>query len=698
MKKEDLMKDVISVAGALKGSKLKRLSAIEPTLERVRVATGLALRKEAIALVAVFDRQCSNEASSLEDLADYFQCAAIEAMALATAFKSLHSKGYTKAEVRREAKGLKMKYRLCPAVFEAIVEGRDICPRPVSGDAKYDQFVFCDDVRDLVNERKSENISTEVLFERVAQMESKHPEIEMLGKLRDMEIDLEARTWFYYLCYEFTQNIEEVSSDLNYIIRDIYDSVAEGTKSRIEIVEGNHQLLKADLLRLTSAKRRPGSRNDELQLSRKGIDLLYGELASAYLRPSACADRFEFACKVEDYVSRMTYPMNDTDFHNLYDEIKNLEEDNDHLTFIAKTKLLVEDREDRLLFYCVCRGMIGSHKYRMRDLDSIIKRNKLFIVKSKLKAKQHILQKQDLVEVHPGSLFEGTVIGITDKGKELFLEEDINLFEEKFSEEEMIECEKIEEKRLYFTPELECQLDLLRDSLLEQNFGPMLERLREKNLPTGIAAIFYGCPGTGKTESVMQMALATGRAVMHVDISQTKSCWFGESEKKIKEVFDKYRRFCKRSKVKPILLFNEADAVFSKRKDANSSNVAQTENAIQNIILEEMERLDGILIATTNMLANLDKAFDRRFLFKIHFDKPTTESKKHIWQDKLPRLTESEATQLAVAFDFSGGEIDNIVRKATMEEVIRGTVPDMERMLTLCREERMREYGRKVGF
>ena len=67
-------------------------------------------------------------------------------------------------------------------------------------------------------------------------------------------------------------------------------------------------------------------------------------------------------------------------------------------------------------------------------------------------------------------------------------------------------------------------------------------------------------------------------------------------------------------KVKPILLFNEADAVFSKRKDVNNGNVAQTENAIQNIILEEMENLDGILIATTNLADNLDGAFERRFV------------------------------------------------------------------------------------
>ena len=196
----------------------------------------------------------------------------------------------------------------------------------------------------------------------------------------------------------------------------------------------------------------------------------------------------------------------------------------------------------------------------------------------------------------------------------------------------------------------------------------------------------------------MQIARTTGRAVMHVDISATKTCWFGESEKLIKDVFTKYHRLCEKSKVKPILLFNEADAVFSKRKDSNSSSVAQTENAIQNIILEEMENLDGILVATTNLADNLDKAFERRFLFKIHFDKPTIEAKVNIWRDKLPILAETEASRLASRFDFSGGEIDNVVRKAMMEEIIGNTVPTVETLITICNEERMGKSVTKIGF
>jgi SpoVK/Ycf46/Vps4 family AAA+-type ATPase len=97
---------------------------------------------------------------------------------------------------------------------------------------------------------------------------------------------------------------------------------------------------------------------------------------------------------------------------------------------------------------------------------------------------------------------------------------------------------------------------------------------------SGFTCLFYGEPGTGKTETVNLIAKETGRDIMQVDISETKSCWFGESEKLIKKIFDKYRAFVEESKVAPILLFNEADAVIGKRKDVTTGNVAQTENII----------------------------------------------------------------------------------------------------------------------
>ncbi|MDE7419619.1 MAG: ATP-binding protein [Muribaculaceae bacterium] len=167
-----------------------------------------------------------------------------------------------------------------------------------------------------------------------------------------------------------------------------------------------------------------------------------------------------------------------------------------------------------------------------------------------------------------------------------------------------------------------------------------------------------------------------------------------------KGIFARYKRECKRSALKPILLFNEADAIFSTRKTGNNSSIDQTENAIQNIILEEMEKLEGILIATTNLVDNLDRAFERRFLFKIRFDKPSTESKKNIWLSKLPTLNEKDAMALSTRYDFSGGEIDNIVRKVLMAEILNGERPSFAEIEKLCSEEKLKGNNSRVriGF
>ena len=108
-----------------------------------------------------------------------------------------------------------------------------------------------------------------------------------------------------------------------------------------------------------------------------------------------------------------------------------------------------------------------------------------------------------------------------------------------------------------------------------------------------------------------------------------------------------------------------------------------------------MEKLDGIMIATTNMIDNLDSAFARRFLFKIKFGQPTVEAKKAIWHTKLDWLSEEDCGKLAARFDFSGGEIDNIVRKVMMEEVLNGVRPDLAGIEELCRYEKIE--GKKEG-
>jgi len=241
-------------------------------------------------------------------------------------------------------------------------------------------------------------------------------------------------------------------------------------------------------------------------------------------------------------------------------------------------------------------------------------------------------------------------------------------------------------------------LKLLKDTLKDEKLNEIRSRLIERDLSEGVTMLFYGAPGTGKTEMAKQLARETGRDIMTVEISKTKSMWFGESEKIIKKIFSDYAAFMEECDKMPILLFNEADAVFSKRTSISDSNVVKTENAIQNIILEELEHFKGILIATTNLQDNLDAAFERRFLFKVRFEKPDNAIRVQIWQSKLPFLPEQSARELSQRFDFSGGEIDNIVRKWEIHSIVNGEDDVFAAIGRFCEEEKLGERKRSIGF
>jgi SpoVK/Ycf46/Vps4 family AAA+-type ATPase len=176
--------------------------------------------------------------------------------------------------------------------------------------------------------------------------------------------------------------------------------------------------------------------------------------------------------------------------------------------------------------------------------------------------------------------------------------------------------------------------------------------------------------------------------------------WFGESEKRVKALFTRYNAMVKHADRAPILLFNEADAVLGKRQElsAERRGPGQTENTIQNILLQEIENLDGgILIATTNMASNFDAAFERRFLYKITFEKPDLEAKTAILKSKLPQV-DMDLSTLAGRFDLSGGQIENVARKAAVASLIRGTPLSSLDITALCEEELPGREARRIGF
>lgn len=684
-----LLQHIKAAATRLRGSKLKRLTTIQADLDVIAQALNLNDQREAIAFVAVFDRESSEECTRLDDLADYFECSSIESLEFNAPLKSLVAKGCLIMHNVHEVSLSRKEYSVNNDVFYCIAEDKPIKLIPYIETNSFDQFDFCAIVDQYIDQSSGGQTTVRRMLSGVKRLEDGYKHLDFVAKTLAEIPEVTDRTLFYSFCYDFADSDGESPSGLMETIRGVYDTVPARVRCKKMFEESTHILLKKELVTLD---------DDEVSLSDKAIELFFADTANEFLKTRVATDRYDFLDRVDDMLDDFSFHINERNMIRLGDKTIQLENRNKHISIIDKLEKLNIDKYDRLLFYKLCYSCVEMEKCEasvlMRTRTHSAARRAMALIAER----EHILQKLNLMEATKAGMLEDSVLSLTEKGIELFFEEDADLYIKKVAGKDIVNPEDIKEKNLFFEPGLQRQLSSLSASFEEAKYSELVARLADKGLPTGVAVLLYGLPGTGKTESVRQMAHATGRALLHVDISSTKTCWFGESEKLIKEVFANYRRLCQRCARKPILLFNEADAVFSKRKDANSSSVAQTENAIQNIILEELETLDGILVATTNMVDNLDSAFERRFLFKIRFDKPTLEAKINIWRDKLPQLSLQDAQQLAAQFSFSGGEIDNIVRKVVMEEVLTGSQPSFDAIVSFCRNEKIGKQSGKIGF
>jgi SpoVK/Ycf46/Vps4 family AAA+-type ATPase len=143
--------------------------------------------------------------------------------------------------------------------------------------------------------------------------------------------------------------------------------------------------------------------------------------------------------------------------------------------------------------------------------------------------------------------------------------------------------------------------------------------------------------------------------------------YVGESEKNVRNIFDTYRSIVQKSKSEPILLLNEADQFLSTRTEDAKSGSEKMHNQMQNIFLEQIERFDGILIATTNLLESIDKAFSRRFNYKIEFLKPNEEERVKLWELLLPKtlpFSDDFDIHALAKYPLSGGQIELIIKNA----------------------------------
>ena len=379
---------------------------------------------------------------------------------------------------------------------------------------------------------------------------------------------------------------------------------------------------------------------------------------------------------------------------------------NPHLPVVRNIDRLSPDKTSTmaLLAFMATIAVDGYGYGDMSDLSAVLTSQRAKSISRAFKQNTHPFVQQGIIEPYSDDgMAQSDRWSISLAGWRTLLEneQEVEMITEASNQAApLISCKQLKKKELFFSGKTAEQTQRLQRLLDDEQYPQIREALRKKEMPIGFSCLFYGAPGTGKTELVQQIAIETGRDIMQVNLAALRDKFVGETEKRVRSIFDSYRILVQRKPKTPILFFNEADAIFGNRMENTQHSVDKMENAVQNIILQEMERLEGIMICTTNLTSTLDKAFDRRFLFKIEFERPSNEARKKIWQSKLKGLTDEQAETLASRYDFSGGQIDNITRKQIIHSILTDSDQlDFEQIIRDCGEEKMsRSNGKKIGF
>ena len=335
---------------------------------------------------------------------------------------------------------------------------------------------------------------------------------------------------------------------------------------------------------------------------------------------------------------------------------------------LSSNHFLIEEKA--ILLYIISYAQYGVQDFDLEvimdyfDEDSVLS----YTIKNRVENNKSCLFSENYLEFEIPDYVDYTLINPGIK-----LKEHLNLgkkikkeFIPKYSK--LIRPNEIEDVPLFFNNTNEESMNKILD-ITSEKFKNVTKRFADHGIKPGLTLLFYGNPGTGKTEFVKQLAKKNNRNLLLVDISSIKSKWVGESEKNIKRVFHEYKQALDSYSEIPILFFNECDAIISKRNDVNTS-VDQMNNTMQNIVLQELEDFEGIFIATTNLIQNIDKAFDRRLLYKLHFEEPNSSTTENILTNFFPYIEKNILKNISETYELTGGQIQNLKKKWIVDSIL----------------------------
>jgi SpoVK/Ycf46/Vps4 family AAA+-type ATPase len=355
--------------------------------------------------------------------------------------------------------------------------------------------------------------------------------------------------------------------------------------------------------------------------------------------------------------------------------------------------------EDKILFLFAAYSHQKNEEqidleYHIKQIEDNFTKQKAF--RDSIANKTSILIMNDLLlKAEDGFVFD-EFVGLTEKAIHALFQKESNKAKKKtFSTATILQPEDIFLEELFYNESEWSQINTIEKILSKEKHQLVVNQLVENGLAKGISILFNGFSGTGKTATAKRLAKITNRPLFCVDVEKIANKWIGDTEKNTKKIFDEYYEFSKECDVMPILFFNE-DSIFSKRVEVGHSS-DRTHNSMQNILLEQMERFTGISIVTSNHAEKLDKAFERRFLYKVEFEKPTKETQYNLLSNAFQNMSSLTINTVLENYSFTGGQIYNIKKKYIMQCIIDDE--DLESLfIRLCKEEIKTTTSIKIGF
>jgi hypothetical protein len=390
----------------------------------------------------------------------------------------------------------------------------------------------------------------------------------------------------------------------------------------------------------------------------------------------------------------------------LFDEMKTLHRKHKKMPFVSwMTGIGLSDPELCCLYFVMFKRLQGEEDIDLDNVDKAILPHpkERFNFRREVMAGTLPMVKFGMIKVDTylgGRLIELN-LGPTTEAK--LPEYDLRTNTKCTGDSSLLDCiphKNIHRKKLLFDPGLSEQVESMFRLLAPERLPLVQHKLRQQGMNDGILAIFHGVPGSGKTETALQLASETGRDIYRVNISAIRNKYVGESEKGVRGIFEKYRNMSLAGGNMPILLFNEADAILGKRIAVNNS-VDQMNNSMQNILLEEMENFHGIFIATTNLALHLDDAFERRFTYKLRFTKAGEDVKKTLWLRYFPSLSDAQASSLSIELDLSPAQIESLKKRWEIHQILfedDRVDPTFLRTLAVQEFLKPKETRPKIGF